>query len=378
MKKTISFHSPVIKSTASTSQAELFERSIEAFENKQYQISLNYLLDSINPAIRSNYLKKPTPEYHIPHGPLTIQLTIDKKRLSIKVPFITLPESEAIPLLRQVASLNFNDLDLTQLIRQDDGLYFIFTSSLRFCHPRKIQKVLKEICRIGEKYDYEFIDQFQVERLVPPLFIPYEASKAEYIYEVIQESCRECLEAAKYFGTLRQYKDTWLIICTTFLKLLYVAHPQGKLRHKLEKAVRDMDRNLSLPEIVSDGQEILSQLLQLTPEEISKDLYYTQIFIPDKQRSTLQNLRENYEACYKQVAAAMETGDYRKVCLKIIHKLYETYYLNRMDDDLNTLFVHILRDTADQPWTIAAPILYQFFDNIMQGRVKRNISPVAA
>lgn len=74
----------------------------------------------------------------------------------------------------------------------------------------------------------------------------------------------------------------------------------------------------------------------------------------------------------------MESGEYRKVCLKIIHKLYDTYYLNSMDDDLNALFVEVLRKTSVQPWAIAAPVLYQFFDNIMQGRIKRNISPVAA
>lgn len=378
MKKTISFHPPIIQSTAIKANSKLFERSIEAFENKQHQTSLKHLLASIDPDIRKRQAQQKTMEYHIQHGPLNIQLAIDDEKLNITVPLVTLPEKEIIPLLRQVAAFNFNDLDLTQLVRRENGLYFNFSSPLLYCHPRKIQRILEEICRTGVKYDYDFHDQFQVERLSPPHFKPYSPQKVDYISEVIQASCRECLQGVEYFGTLRQYNDMWLIIRTAFLKILYVANPQGKFRHTLEKAIGDMDRDLSLNELVADGKRSIEQLLAMTKEELSQDLYYTEIFIPDRKRSNLQNLRENYESCYKQVSALMESGEYRKVCLKIIHKLYDTYYLNSMDDDLNALFVEVLRKTSVQPWAIAAPVLYQFFDNIMQGRIKRNISPVAA
>lgn len=378
MRKTISFHAPIVQSTALRSRPELFEKSIESFENKQYQTALDDLLESIHPDIRKEQHDRQTTVYHVPHGPLNIRITIDGEELSVEAPFVTMPEKETIPMLRQVAILNFKNLDLSRLIRKDNGLYFTYSSPLQYCHPRKIRKVLEEICRTGQKYDYDFSDQFDIERITEPCFTPYDTEKVEYVYQTLQSSCRECIETLKYFETLHQYNDMWLIVRTTFLKLLYVAQPQGKLQHKLTKAVSNLDRDLSLSELVTDAKATVEQLMEMPQEEIANDLYYTETFISDKNRSILQNLREDYENCYKQVTALMESGDHRKVCLKIIHKLYETYHLYRMDDDLNRLFAGVLKQASVQPWAIAAPVLYQFLDNIMQGRIKRDFPPVAA
>lgn len=378
MKKNLIYHPSVIYSTAGKSSPELFDRSIEAFENENYLKSFNYLLDSIDPDIRKKQKAGKRGEYTIPHGPLMFRIRLGEHDFHVSVPLVTLPHVESIALLRQAAILNFNDLDLTRLTLQKEGLYFNFSCPLVFCHPLKLRRVFQEICRTGEKYDYVFLDQFQVKRIESPCFTSYSPENIQYIYRVIQESCRECSEGIKYFESSRQFNEIWTLLRITFLKLIYAAQPQGKLRHMLEQAIVDMDRKISLAERNADGKAAVGRLQKKTLEEISHDLYAVETFIPEKNRLNLQNLRENYESCYKQVSASMEAGDYRKVCLKIVHKLYETYYLNQMDDDLNVQFTKVLKETSAQSWTIAAQVLYRFLDNIMQGRIKRDIPSAAA
>lgn len=378
MKNTLKFHPSVVNSTVRKSSLEFFDKSVEAFENKKYQTSLNYLLDSIDPDIRNQQSKGQSTDYDIPHGPLLIQLKQDCDNLYISVPFVHLSSKEPIAMLRQVMALNFNELDLTRLVKHDNGLYFSFSCPLAYSHPQKIRRVFEEICRVGQKYDYEFIDQFDVKRIIEPRFTCYTPEKVKYIQEMIHVSCKECLEGIKYFEVMRQFNDVWTLIRTTFLKLIYVAQPQGKLLHTLEKAISNMDRSLPLAELNAEGKDILEELQEKTVEEISADLYFSEIFITEKKHSNLQNLRESYEECYKQVSAWMESEDYRKVCLKIVHKLYETYYFNQVDDQLNTSFVKALSETSAQPWAVAAPVLYQLLDSIMQGRIRKNMPPVAA
>lgn len=378
MKKTLLFHPSVMLSTANQSSIEIFDRSIEAFDNQKYQTSFHYLLDSIDPAIREKNPVSADGEQIIPHGPLKIRVKMDQENIYISAPLLTLSSKAPVAMMRQVAAINFNDLDLTRLVLEENKLYFRFSCPLNQSHPQKIRRIFQEICRIGEKYDYKFMDEFQVKRLEEPFFTPYTPEEVRYIYETIQESCRVCSEAIQYFETLRQYNEIWLLLRTTFLKIDYLAHPQGKLRHLLEEAIDDMDRNLPLTELNADGKAVLKRLQKMTEQEISEHLYKVQTLIPEKKRSNLQNLRESYESCYKQASAFMEAGNYRKVCLLIVHKLYETYYFNQMDDHLNALFVEVLEETSSRPWTEAAPVLYQLLDNIMQGRVKRNFPPVAA
>ena len=55
MKQTFTFYPSVIASTASTANAEIFDLSIEAFEQGEYLKSLHLLLDSINKDLRTSY-----------------------------------------------------------------------------------------------------------------------------------------------------------------------------------------------------------------------------------------------------------------------------------------------------------------------------------
>lgn len=378
MKQTFSYHIPVVASTAGKASEAIFDRSIEVFEKGEYLKAFHLLLDSIDKEIRVKYGNTGGTEFCIPHGPLFIRMKVEDENLSIRAPFVTLPEKNRIPMMRQLVGLNFSDLDLAKLVWKEGGLYFDYSCPLFWSHPRKIYYVLKEICRCGSRYDNEFQEEFQAERLEAPAFVPYAPQTVDYICEAVRQSCEECFEALKFFEPSRQFIDMCDVISMTLLKIMYVAHPQGKLFHTLEKAIRDMDRNIPLATVVADGKRMIEELQEKPREEWEKYLYFTETLISGKPSSNLQNIREEYERCYKQVSAWMECGAYRDVCIRISCKFYETYYYNQMQAELDAILSKALEEASALSWDKAAFILYEALENIMRPPFRQREDCVSA
>ncbi|MDE6452364.1 MAG: YbjN domain-containing protein, partial [Odoribacter sp.] len=173
MKQNLTFIPPVIASTESKLNIEAFDASVEAFENREYVKSFYSLLDYMNSEFRTKYGNKQGNEFHIPHGSIVVNIKLDKDKLSITAPFVSLPEKGRIPLLRQVAGLNFNAMDLSMIYLKDNQLNFEYTCPLQLINPYKIYYILEEICRTGDKYDDEFESKFDAQRIYEPKITPY-------------------------------------------------------------------------------------------------------------------------------------------------------------------------------------------------------------
>ncbi len=377
MKQNYKFHTSVITSTASKADTEAFDLSIEAFENREYLKSLHLLLDSVDKDIRKQNIKPQGNEFQIPHGAITLYIRQTPVDLHVTAPFVTLSESHPLAMTRQIANINFEDLDLTHLVLKGKELHFEYCCPLSSAHPCKIQHVLKEICTTISQYEYKFLNNLNAQRITKPQFTFYAPETVGYVYQAIQESCRECIDGLPCFEAARQFSEMWDIITTTLLKIVYIAHPKGKLLDFLQNAIYDMNRNLPLALLIADGKQAIQNLQQKSKKEIEQSLYFTPTFFSDKKRSNLQNIRESYEYCYKQVSAWLEAKDYRKVCLKIMYKFYETYYYNQMQEDLNHFLVHALQQSSGQTWEKAAFILYETLETLVQGSLpkekKRNL-----
>lgn len=367
MKQTLTFNPSTIASTASKLNVEAFDVSVEAFENQEYLKSFYALLDYINGDFRTKYGNVQGSEFNIPHGSIVVNIKLDAEKLTITAPFVALPEKGRIPVLRQVAGLNFNAMDLAMIFLKGDQLYFEYSCPIQLINPYKIYYILEEICRTGDKYDDEFETKFDAKRIYEPKIQPYDDATLENIYNALQLSCKECLDAVKYFESSRKYGFVWNIIQTTLLKFMYFANPQGQLLNDMQKAIREMDReDIPLPEITAKGKAVVERLQKMTKEELAEDLYYAETFIPSKRRSNLQNIQENFEDCYKKVTSYLETGDNMTVCVMVTYKFYEMYYYNNLQDDVNNVVVKALQKSSALPWDQAAPILYQAMEAIME------------
>lgn len=369
MKQTFTYHACLIPRYAAKVTGTAPDLSVEAFENQRYEEALYALLDSIDkklttcPDTQGN-------EYTVCHGPLTIYIKLDQGKLHISAPFLKLSDRNRMAMMRQIAAINFNDLDLARISLREKQLYFDYSCPVAFSHPRKVYQILEEICLTGSRYDYEFHSQFHAERILLPHFNPYPVKVVDYIYHVIQESIRECLHYLKHFEKTRHFDDMWHMISITLLKMVYVSHPQGKLSHTLQKAIREMHRDIPLSVIIAHGKQTLEDLLEVPKENIAESLYSVETIIPEKPYIYTSGIREKFHRLYKQAAAQLEAGDYKDLCLQITYKFYESYNNYLLPEEVDTILQTALHKTSSQPWQTSAFILYDALETLLNYPVK--------
>lgn len=370
MKQTLTYHTPTLASTASQMDPEAFDRSIELFDNGEYIPALHALLDHINPELRAKYGNPEGTEFKIPHGSIIVGIRVAGDRLEIDAPFLALPEKGRIPLLRQIASLNTNVLDLPCIMLREGQFHFLYDCPLALSHPAKVYDVLYDICSTGDRYDDEFATKFGAQRIYEPKVRPYDAETVERIYNEIQQTCTECLDAVKGFESERKFGYAWNVIASGLLEIVYSAHPQGQLLNELDKAISEHDReDIPIQEVIARGKTALQQIASISPEQLAQDLYFVETFVSDKRRSNLKNIQDNFERTFDNATAALNADDPMACCVMIIYKFYEMYYYNNVQDDVNAIVAKALQQTSAMPWDKAAPILHAAMEKIMEGEL---------
>ena len=367
MKRTLPFIAPVVDSTQSAMQRDLYDKSIDLYGEGQYVEAFHTLLDHLNTEFRTKYGNAEGTEFHLPHGSIVVNVRLDDKMMYIDADFLHLPAKGRVAMLRQVADMNINRLLLPRFTKEGDRLKMEYHCPLEETHPHKIVNILQNICRVGDKYDDEFCTKFGATRCYEPRVTPYPSETVDRIYEAIQSLVRATLDAVKEYNDQRRYGYSWNVIDTTFYQISYFAQPQGQLSNDIDKAVDDMDEELPVAELVMKGMAFLQKLLDMPKEKLAEDLYYVDTLVSIKGPSSLQNVQENMKDVYEEATAAMQNKDFERAAVRICYKFYEAYFYNDMQDDLNVIFVKALQEAAEQPMEKAAEILWTALDKIMDG-----------
>jgi hypothetical protein len=369
MKQTLTFTRSIMPSTESKMDISSFDLSLEAFDKKEYVQSFYHLLNYINPTFREKYGNVEGTEFYIPHGSIIVSVKIKDDQLKIAVPFLSLPEKGKIPMLRQLAGLNFNYLNMIQIkLREDNRLFFEYACPIDLVEPYKIYDVLEDICYTGDRFDDEFMTKFGAQRIYEPRVSQYDDVLVDNVYQTIQASCTECLEAINYFEGARKYGYAWNIASCAIFKMLYYVHPQGQLMNDLNKAIRDLDRtDIPLADVAAEGKAVVERLKAMPKEELAKELYYTETFIPPKRRSVLKNIQENFSEEFNKATNDLESGSYMNCCVRIVYEFYRLYFYNNVQDDVNNVVVRAMEKSSAKSWEKAAPILHDAMSKIMDG-----------
>ncbi|MDR2233216.1 MAG: hypothetical protein LBE56_08850 [Tannerella sp.] len=368
MKQNLTFNVSLITSTASKINADKWGESEDSFDKKEYRKSFDEFMDYLNVDFRKKYGNAEATEFNIPHGSIVVNIKLEDNKMKVNAPFLSVPDKNVIPLLRQVAALNFVNLNLAQIILKDGKLHFEYECPMELINPWKIYYIFDEICITGDKYDDEYVTKFGAERIYEPKVTHYDANTVDIVYSVIQQSCDECLENVKSFETDRKYGFAWNVIASTLYKISYYAHPQGQFLNDLDKAVSEHEReDIPLPDVVMRGKEFIQKIKALPKEKLAEDLYYIETFIPPKRRSSLENIQDNFESTFESVSQEMGVGDYMSVTLRITLKFYEMYYYNNLQDNVNAIVVDSMQRASAQPFETAGPILFKAMKKIMEG-----------
>lgn len=367
MKQTFTFISPVVDSTQSPVRTEAYEQSVDLYNQGEYVQAFHSLLDYLNTGFRTKYGNADGTEFHIPHGSILVHIRIADGFFRIDADFLNLPEKGRVAMLRQVADLNLNKLLLPRFVKDDDKLRMEYTCPLSQSHPHKMYFVLQNICHVGDKYDDEFCTKFGAVRCYEPQVIPYPKEEIDRIYEGIQTLGRETLEALKEYSVDRRYGYSWNVLDTTFYQISYFAHPQGQLLNDLDKAVNDMDADLPTEEVVAKGRAFLEKLLAVPKEKLAEDLYFVDMLVSTKHRSSLKNIQENFANVYKEATEAIQSENYERSAVRLLYIFYEAYFYNDVQNDINAIIAKALKKAGNQSVEKASEILYDAMDKIMEG-----------
>ncbi len=364
------FYRSLAGSTASKVQVELWDECLDTFDKKEYLKSFHLLMDYANAELRPKYGNAAGTSFKIPHGSIVLNLEIEGDSFSVKAPFLEVNQSSVVPLLRQICTLNFNNMDLAQIYLRDNRLDFEYSCKLNELNPYKMYYLLKEICMTGDKYDDEFVTKFGAKRVYEPIVKPFSPDKAERAYQVIQEFLKEALEYISYFESKRWYSMAWDMAGASLRKLDYYAHPQGQLINDLSQAISDMyDESISLPETVTRAKTYMQKLLDTDKATIMEDLYEVEFFISSKRRSTLQNIQENLEKVYDRSREGMANKAYMGLSLDILFNFYNMYYYNDLQEDVSQVVADAMEKASGKTWDVAANALFGALDKIMNGNL---------
>ncbi len=363
------FYPSLFSSTENAINLDLWDKCVEAFDAGKYLESFHLLLDYINTDLRS-YGNAEGTEFNIPHGSIVVNISLKDDKCCINAPFLEVNPKSIVPLLRQVCSLNFNNLDLAQIYLHDEQLNFQYSCKISEIHPYKMYYIFREICATGDRYDDEYVTEFGAKRLQAPLITPFAPSRAEEAYKTIQKMIVDALAGISFLESKRWYGLAWDLAALTLRQINFYARPQGQLRNEMAEAIANMHgREIPIAQLLEVGKVYLKELQNMDKNLFISNLYEIETFTPEKSRISLQSLQDKFEDEQNRSKESKANGNYINIVLGILYIFYNTYYHNSVSDDISRLMNDAMQRASGKNWENAATILSDALDKIMDGEL---------
>src|SRR4051812_43134935 len=112
MNTNLSFHKTIARSIKSKADVHTWDKVLHLYETGNYIGSIRELINFIDPEIEKKFANAERTAYQIPHGSMILNLNLSMDLFTVSAPFLNISKAKQIPLLRQVAQLNFIPLAL--------------------------------------------------------------------------------------------------------------------------------------------------------------------------------------------------------------------------------------------------------------------------
>lgn len=364
MNNNISYFAPINTKQSSTRQDEKWDEAVTLFNSKQYQNVLPTLLDYVNSNLHQT---KQGNTYVIPHGSIIVTITQTDNELQIKCPFLNIKSAKKVPLMRKLTELRMHPLNLTNILLENDLVYFSFNCPINLCEPCKIYAVLREICFYADSYDDEFIEKFDAKHLQEPKTISFPDNLKEAVFSNYQKIIEEGIQRFDYYMENRHLNNAWYTLNITFKRIEFYAEPQGYLRTVIEKAIDGIfDRNTPFQTRLLNGKKSLEKLQNYAKDKFLEDLYQIETFIPHKYSSKKENIRENWEDSYTDAQEMIANARYEDASNLLQSCFYGLFYYNLVDESISKPITDAMTQANGLDWSQAAPILLKGMEAIME------------
>ena len=370
MDKNNTYFPPIDTKQISTRQDEKWDEAVALFNSKQYDKVLPTLLDYVGSHLQS---KKMGDRYEIAHGSVVVSITQTDSELLVKCPFLNIENAKKVPLLRRLAEIRMHPLNLTNVVLEDNLVYFSFSCPINLCEPYKIYAVLREICYYADSYDDEFIEKFGATQLQEPKTTPFSSELKQEAFTNYQKIIEEGIQRFDHYMEKRHANNAWHTLNVTLKRIAFYAEPQGYLRTVLEKAIDGIfDRNTPFQNRLLNGKANLEKLKSYTSDKFSEDLYQIETFIPHKYNSKKENIRENWEDSYTTAQDMIANGKFEDASNVLQSCFYDLFYYNLVDESISKPVTDAMTQANALNWNEAAPILLKGMEAIMEDSILGN------
>lgn len=373
MEKIISFDKSLLNSLTSSLDRDHWKYVMDQWDAKNYKNAVIGTLEYINKEAINKYGNTDKSLFKIPHGSINVEIQITDKEFSVKAPFLGLPDGPKVPMMRQVAQINFHPLKLSNIVLVNDQLIFEYKGPLDTCEPYKVYDILSEITYYADNHDDEFIKKFSAKRLNEPEVVYYDSQTVDKCWDRFKAIVNECKEYINYFEGKRLPYFVWDIVSITLRRIEYYLSPQGFLRVELEKTINDlMNQNLSINDKVNRGKEFVDKLANYDKSSFQADLYKPVIFVPYKTSSSLENVRKSLEANLSRFNEEYNRQDYMGAAFTGLYAIYDLFYLYDMQDDIRKCLENALENSQLKPYGEACKAYKTAFEQIQTGNFSSN------
>lgn len=370
MRNTFSYVPPIENNRRkSFSKNEVYEKSLDLYNEDKYLESFHCLLDYISEGFRTKFGNEDGTQFDIPHGSIIVHIRVKENFLYFEMDFLSIPKDGNIAMLRQIADLN-NRLSLASFIKEGDKLKMHYKTPLGQSHPHKIYNLLQDMCYFGDRYDDEFCTKFNAVRSYEPKIESYSATQIDQIYQSIQYLGNATLEGIDKYKSTKNYDSAIRLLLTTFYQINYFANPQGQIFNDIKKSIEDIfDEDTPYEEQLSKGVQCLKKLLNTSKEQLSNDLYFAEKLFSFRKSAPLRELQEFFEEPYDGLVKTLQSEEFERATLFMLYKIYKAYYNYDIPEDVDRLFSSVLEKSAEKPFEEAAPILIKAIKCIIEGEV---------
>ncbi|MEZ4829214.1 MAG: hypothetical protein R3C61_23450 [Bacteroidia bacterium] len=367
MNNAMSFDRSPRGNRPSSVDPQYWDTVLDHHEKKQYKDVIRGIIRYVNPELANKTGNADKTKFSIPHGSAMVHLEIGDEMFKVNAPFLDTSAANKIPLFRQVAQINFSPLNLARIVIDNDQLAFSYQCPLELAEPYKMYEVFREICIYADSYDDEFIRKFGAKWIQEPVVEKYSAAEIDKSWNKIQEYIKEAQAYIEYFENKRNFGFCWDVLNITLMKIEYFAEPQGLYRNELEKTMAFLQGNASVTDRVNRGKEFLKKLQSYNREEFESDMYKIQSFIPYKYRSTLENIRSNFEESYSTAKKERDSGDHIGATFSLQYIFMKLFFYNNVNTEYADPLVHALELASGKPWHEASAHLWKAMEIVMTG-----------
>ncbi len=366
MNTTPKFDRSPLGSTKSKMDIPDWNTVMDLYESGKDADVLTAILRYVNPEISTKFGNKEGNYWEIPHGSVIVKIKQTDDEIIVEAPFLDISNSIRLPLMRQVASLNFHPLTLTKIVLDDqDQLKFVYRGPLELCDPYKLYYIFREICINADRYDDEFISKFKAEWLIIPRVEKFSDDELETVWNVVQSYIDQAYQYIEYLENKRLTDYLYDIFKSTFSKIDYYIAPQGFLRSEMENSISDLDGKDPYNERVYRAKEFLNKLKNYDKEKFLENIYKADEFISVKYASTVEDIRKNMSNTHKTALDEIGSRSYMGAFFTMYCGIFRIFYYNNIDDELSELLTSALEKSANKPWEEGAQILKEAFDTMM-------------